>query len=321
MLINCVAYREGRKLADIEIENISDYLEQSDCFVWVALRDATPAELDKMREELDLPALAVEDANHGHQRPKIEEYGERLFAVLHLIEMEHAEIAVGEVDIFVGHNFILSVRNRSGQHLLGVRERCEREPEVLKHGSGFVLYALMDAVVDRYFPIVDAMESELEGVEQRIFEKGAARFNIERLYDIKRRVTVVKHAVAPLMEAVGKLTSGRVPAVCARSRDYFRDVADHLERINAHLESLRETVGTAIQVSLSSVAIEQNDIAKRLAAWAGLFAVATAFAGIWGMNFKAMPELEWQYGYPMALAIIVSTCGVLFFRFRRAGWL
>jgi len=241
--------------------------------------------------------------------------------VVHLLELQQGEIAVGEVDIFVGHNFVLSVRSRSSQHLLGVRERCEREPELLGHGAGFVLYAIMDAVVDRYFPLIDAIESELEAVEEHIFDKGMARTNIERLYEIKRRMVTLKHAVAPLMEAVGKLTSGRVPPVCANSRDYFRDVYDHLVRINAQLETIRDTVGTAIQVSLSSVAIEQGIVAKRLAAWAGIFAVATAFAGIWGMNFKAMPELQWEYGYPLALGIIVSACGFLYFRFRRMGWL
>jgi len=321
MLINCVAYQDGSKLADLDIEQISDYLERPGCFVWVALRDATDAELETMREEFALHPLAVEDAHKGHQRPKMEEYGETLFAVVHLLELQQGEIAVGEVDIFVGHNFVLSVRSRSSQHLLGVRERCEREPELLGHGAGFVLYAIMDAVVDRYFPLIDAIESELEAVEEHIFDKGMARTNIERLYEIKRRMVTLKHAVAPLMEAVGKLTSGRVPPVCANSRDYFRDVYDHLVRINAQLETIRDTVGTAIQVSLSSVAIEQGIVAKRLAAWAGIFAVATAFAGIWGMNFKAMPELQWEYGYPLALGIIVSACGFLYFRFRRMGWL
>jgi magnesium transporter len=132
---------------------------------------------------------------------------------------------------------------------------------------------------------------------------------------------VLKHAVAPLMEAVGKLTSGRVPPICVNSRDYFRDVYDHLVRINAQLETVRDTIATAIQVSLSAVAIEQSDVAKKLAAWAGIFATATAFAGIWGMNFKSMPELQWEYGYPMALGIIVSACALLFLRFRRMGWL
>ena len=321
MLINCVAYQDGRKLADLDIEEISDYLEKPDCFVWVALRDATDAELEKMREEFGLHPLAVEDARNGHQRPKIEEYGESLFAVVHLLELQQGEIKQGEVDIFVGRNFVLSVRNRSDQHLLGVRERCEREPELLRQGAGFVLYAIMDAVVDRYFPLIDAIESDLEAVEAHIFDKGMARTNIERLYHLKGRMVALKHAVAPLMEAVGKLTSGRVPPVCANSRDYFRDVYDHLVRINAQLETVRDTIGTAIQVSLSSVAIEQSDVAKQLAAWAGIFAAATAFAGIWGMNFKAMPELQWEYGYPLALGIIVSVCTLLFLRFRRMGWL
>ncbi len=321
MLINCVAYQFGRKLAELDIEQISDYLERPDCFVWVALRDPTHAELNKMREEFSLHPLAVEDAHKGHQRPKIEEYGDTLFAVVHMLEQRGDEIAVGEVGIFVGLNFVLSVRSRSEQTLFAVRERCEREPELLSQGSGFVAYAIMDAVVDRYFPLIDAIESELEGVEDHIFDHGMARTNIERLYELKRSMVVLKHAVGPLMEAVGKLTSGRVPPACAHSRDYFRDVYDHLVRINAQLETIRDTVGTAIQVSLSAVALEQNDVHKRLAAWAGIFAVATAFAGIWGMNFKAMPELQWEYGYPLALGVIVGACTSLYFRFRRMGWL
>jgi len=321
MLINCVAYQFGRKLAELDIEQISDYLERPDCFVWVALRDPTHAELEKMREEFSLHPLAVEDAHKGHQRPKIEEYGDTLFAVVHMLEQQGDEIAVGEVGIFVGQNFVLSVRSGSEQNLLSVRERCEREPELLRQGAGFVAYAIMDAVVDRYFPLIDAVESELEGVEEHIFDKGMARANIERLYELKRRKVALKHAVAPLMEAVGKLTSGRVPPACAHSQDYFRDVYDHLVRIDAQLETIRDTVGTAIQVSLSSVAIEQSDVAKKLAAWAGIFAVATAFAGIWGMNFKTMPELQWEYGYPLALGVIVAACTLLYFRFRRMGWL
>jgi magnesium transporter len=321
MLINCVAYQFGRKLAELDIEQISNYLERPDCFVWVALHDATHAELEQMREEFSLHPLAVEDAHNGHQRPKIEEYGDTLFAVVHLLEQRENEIEKGEVAIFVGVNFVLSVRNGSDQNLRGVRERCQREPELLRQGAGFVLYAIMDAVVDRYFPLINAIESELEAVEEHIFDKGRARANIEGIYDLKRRMVVLKHAVAPLMEAVGKLTSGRVPPACANSQDYFRDVYDHLVRINAQLETIRDTIGTAIQVSLSSVAIEQSDVAKKLAAWAGIFAVATAFAGIWGMNFKAMPELQWEFGYPLALCVIVGACSLLFLRFRRMGWL
>jgi magnesium transporter len=321
MLINCVAYKDGVKLADLPVEKISDYLEMGDCFVWVALRDTTDEELKNMQEEFSLHELAVEDASHGHQRPKIEEYGDTLFVVMHMLDVINAEIVVGEVNIFVGKNFILSVRNRSKLHFLGVRERCEREPELLSLGSGFVLYALMDAVVDRYFPVIDDLSTQLELIEEHLFDKNAALTNIEQLYELKRKVVVLKHAVLPLMETTGKLYGGRVPPVCINTQEYFRDVYDHLLRINATIDSMRDTITTAILVSQSTVAIEQNEINKRLAAWAGIFAVATAFAGIWGMNFQNMPELKLEYGYPLALFVIIGTCGYLFFRFKRSGWL
>ena len=275
-----------------------------------------------MQREFGLHDLAVEDSRHGHQRPKVEEYGDTLFVVMHSVELDAIDqLQVGEVNVFVGKNFVLSVRNRSQHSLLGVRERAEREPHLLSHGAGFVLYALMDAVVDRYFPIIDAMETELEDIEAQIFVRGAARMNIEQLYGLKQRIMTVKHAVAPLMESAGKLWSGRVPSVCEGSREYFRDVYDHLTRINSTLDTLRDTIGTAIQVNLSMVTIEESETTKRLAAWAGIFAVATAFAGIWGMNFEVMPELKWTYGYPVAIVVIASTCFMLYRRFKRAGWL
>jgi magnesium transporter len=321
MLINCAAYANGKKLADIPIADISDHIAHSDSFVWVALRDPEPAELDEMKLEFGLHELAVEDARNGHQRPKIEEYGDSLFCVLHLLELDGNELSVGEVDIFVAANYVLSVRNHSRQHFLSVRERCEREPHLLAHGASFVFYAVMDAVVDRYFPIVDVLETELETIEEQIFDKGTARINIERLYTLKRKVMVLKHAVAPLMEASSKLFGSRAPKICANSQEYFRDVYDHLTRINASLDTIRDTIGTAIQVNLSMVAIEESEVNKKLAAWAGIFAVATAFAGVWGMNFKAMPELQWEYGYPMAIAVISITCITLYRRFKRFGWL
>lgn len=322
MLINCVAYRDGAKLADIPVEAISDYLAQPACFVWVALRDAGADELARMQEEFGLHDLAVEDALHGHQRPKIEEYGATVFGVLHLLELSPTdELRLGEVHVFAGPNFVLSVRNRSTQGFLGVRERCEREPELLSMGAGFVLYALMDAVVDRYFPLVDAMEAELESIENRIFERGAGRANIEQLYDLKHRVTTLRHAVAPLLDAVGKLHGGRVPPVCTPVAAYFRDIADHLARLQSAIDTIRETIGTAIQVNLSMVTIEESEVTKRLAAWAGIFAVATFFVGVWGMNFEVMPELKQPWGYPAALALIAATGGLMYRRFKRAGWL
>lgn len=325
MLINCVAYENGAKLADIPVEDISEYISRKGCFVWVALADATPEELAEMQQEFNLHPLAVEDAQHGHQRPKVEEYGDSLFVVMHLVEPseggEHCT-NVGEVDVFVGKNYVLSVRNRSKQGFLGVRERCEREPELLRNGAGFVMYALMDAVVDRYFPVIDALETELEAIEGQIFtQSGAARDKIRQLYDLKRRSLILKRAVAPLVEAAGKLHGGRVPQICMGSQEYFRDVGDHLFRINGSIDAMRDTIGTAIQVNLSMVTIEESEVTKRLASWASIFAVCTAFAGIWGMNFENMPELKFQYGYPVALGLMFCTCGYLYYRFRKAGWL
>ena len=163
MLVNCVAYENGTRMNDLPVEDISEYLAKPECFVWVALRDPEPAELDQMQREFGLHELAVEDARHGHQRPKIEEYGDSLFAVMHLLDMQNGEVDVGEMNVFVGHNYVLSVRSRSEQKFIGVRERCEREPQLLQQGASFVLYALMDATVDRYFPIMDELETELAG--------------------------------------------------------------------------------------------------------------------------------------------------------------
>ncbi|MCK9684768.1 magnesium/cobalt transporter CorA [Scleromatobacter humisilvae] len=322
MLINCVAYENGTKLADIPVAEISNYLARPGCFVWVALKDATPEEMATMQAEFDLHPLAVEDSLHGHQRPKVEEYGDTLFAVVHTVEMTPTDqITTGEVDIFVGPKFVLSVRNRSNQNLLQVRERSEREPQLLRHGPAFVFYALLDAVVDRYFPIIDRLETELEELEDQMFDPGTSQSNIQRLYELKRESGVVRHAVTPLIDAVHKLFSGRVPTVCENNREYFRDVFDHLLRMNGSLDNLRDTIGTAIQVNLAMVAIEESVVNKRLAAWAGIFAVISAFAGIWGMNFKNMPELEWHYGYPMALATIAIVCVILYRQFKKSGWL
>jgi magnesium transporter len=321
MLVNCVVYQDGKKVADIAQGEIHGYLAKPGSFVWVALRDASDAEIEEMSRQFDLHDLSVEDARHGHQRPKIEEYGDELFVVLHVVESAGEELHVGEVNIFTGPNFVLSIRNRTEQGFLGVRARCEREPELLRNGSGYVLYALMDAVVDRYFPVVDAIESELEAIEERIFANTSPRANIEALYYVKQKVTVMKHAAGPLLDAIGKLYGGRVPPVCAGLGEYFRDVYDHLVRLNQALDALRDTITTAIQVNLAMITIGESEVTKRLAAYAALVAVPTMVAGVYGMNFEHMPELKWSFGYPFALAIMFGVDALLFWRFRKAGWL
>ena len=321
MLVNCAAYQDGKKLADIAQSQIHEYLARPGCFVWVALLDATDAEIDEMSREFHLHPLAVEDARHGHQRPKIEEYGDELFTVLHVVEAAGEDLRVGEVSIFTSPSGVLSIRNRTELGLQSVRTRCEREPELLRHGAGYVLYALMDKVVDRYFPLLDALETELEAIEERIFANTSPRANIEALYYVKQKVTTLKHATAPLMDAVGKLYGGRVPQVCHGLGEYFRDVYDHLVRLNQSLDSLRDTVATAIQVNLAMITIGESEVTKRLAAYAALVAVPTMVAGVYGMNFEHMPELKWVWGYPFALFVMTAIDIVLFRRFRKANWL
>ncbi len=325
MLINCVAYQNGRKLSDIPVADISETVTRPECFVWVALLDPSREELDEMAGEFGLHPLAVEDARKGHQRPKIEEYDESLFVAMHTIEAspERSEepLSVGELDIFVGTNYVLAVRHRTAKGFAEVRARCEREPELLRHGSGFVLYALMDTVVDRYFPILDAAESELEKVEEEIFMRNAARSNIEALYALKRKLMVLKHAVDPLMEATGKLYGGRVPHVCNGVQEYFRDIYDHLHRIHATIDGIREMLATAIQVNLGMISLAENEVTKKLAAWAAIIAVPTMVAGIYGMNFRHMPELDWTYGYGIAIAMMALADAYLYVRFKKARWL
>ena len=321
MLINCAAYQDGRKVGDIRKEEIHDYLGRPGSFVWVALKDATPEELAEMQKQFGLHELSVEDASHGHQRPKLEEYGNSLYAVMHTVEVVGDELKVGELNIFAGPNFVLSVRNRSEQGFTSVRARTEREPHLLKHGSGFVLYALIDTVVDRYFPVVEGLEDELERLEERMFAGTPSRENIESLYALKQKLTTLKHAAGPLQETTGKLYGGRVPEICAGTQDYFRDVYDHLLRINQSIDSLRDMLTTAISVNLSLITIQENETTKRLAAYAALVAVPTMIAGVYGMNFEHMPELKWAWGYPASLAVMVVLDSYLFYRFRKAKWL
>ncbi|RZL35507.1 MAG: magnesium and cobalt transport protein CorA [Rubrivivax sp.] len=285
MLINSAVYVDGRIVAEPGLAGVSEALESQSGFVWIALRDPGDDELELLQRELNLPPLAVEDARKGHQRPKLEEYGDMLFAAMHLLEAGPDGLEVGEVHVFVGARFIVSVRHRSTQGFLGVRGRSEREPELLRQGPGFVFYALMDAVVDRYFPLIDAIEAELEQLEATMFQPRQDRQAVvQQLFGLKQRLTTLRHA-------------------------------------QAGIDAARETIIAATQVNLTLVTIDESLVTKRLAAWAAIFAASTALAGIWGMNFEKMPELKWAFGYPMALSVIAVVSGALYWRFKRLGWL
>jgi magnesium transporter len=320
MLVNCVAYENGEKVADLPLEDIRGYLKGAGSFVWVALKDPDERELQLVEEKFSLHELAVEDASHGHQRPKLEEYGSSLFVVLHVVERSGDELTQGEVAIFVGPGYIVSVRRNAGIGFVDVRRRCEQEPELLRHGPAYVLYALMDAVVDRYFPVLDDIAEQAETIEERIFSGQNTRAQIESLYGLRRKLMLLDRATGPLLEVAGKLHGGRVPPLCAGLHDYFRDVYDHLIRLKQQIENLREMATTVMSVNLSLITINENEVTKRLAAYAALVAVPTMIAGVYGMNFANMPELEWRWGYPVALGSMVLIDLYLVYRFRKVGW-
>lgn len=320
MLVNCVAYENGEKVADLTLDEIGGYLRGPGSFVWVALKDPDERELHLVEEKFGLHELAVEDARHGHQRPKLEEYGSSLFVVLHVVERGGDELTQGEVAIFVGPGYIVSVRRGTELGFVDVRRRCEQEPELLRHGPAYVLYALMDAVVDRYFPVLEDIAEEAENIEERIFSGQNTRAQIEALYGLRRKLMLLERATGPLLEVAGKLHGGRVPPICAGLHDYFRDVYDHLIRLKQQVENLREMATTVMSVNLSLITINENEVTKRLAAYAALVAVPTMVAGVYGMNFRHMPELDWRWGYPAAIASMVLIDLYLVYRFRKAGW-
>lgn len=322
MLVNCAAYQDGRKVADISVAEIGASLNQPNSFVWIALKDPEPGELAQLQEEFALHELAIEDAQRGHQRPKLEEYSTSLFVVMHTIELEadEEELQTGEVAVFVGRDYVVSVRRGTRQGFVNVRRRSEEEPELLRHGPAYVLYALMDAVVDRYFPVIDVLTEEIERLEETIFAGQTTRESIAALYGLKRKLARLERASMPLLEVTGKLHGGRVPPTCVNLQDYFRDVHDHLIRLQQSVDHLRDMVSTAISVNLSLVTLQENEIVKRLAAYASLVAVPTLIAGVYGMNFDYMPELRRWWGYPMALAMMVVTDVYLAYRFKKAHW-
>jgi magnesium transporter len=321
MLVNCVVYEQGERLSDIPVGDIRHHLTRPGCFVWVALKDPEPAELEALQHEFGLHELAVEDARHGHQRPKLEEYGASLFVVLHMVEWPADDLQTGEVAVFVGPQYIISVRREAQHGFTEVRRRCEQEPELLRHGPAYVLYALMDTVVDRYFPVLDRITEEIETIEERIFAGDPSRAQIEALYTLKRKLLVLDHATGPLLEVAGKLHGGRVPPICAGLHEYFRDVSDHLLRLKQSIDNLRDMVTTAASLNLSLITISESEVTKRLAAYAALVAVPTMVAGIYGMNFEHMPELNWEWGYPVTLAAMVIADLYLIYRFRQARWM
>ena len=322
-VINCVAYAEGRRTAPVELCDIGRALEEPGRFAWIGLHSPSAELLRQVQREFGLHDLAVEDAHHAHQRPKLEAYGDTLFIVLRTarVNAETRRIEFGETHFFVGTNFIVSVRHGSSVSYADVRARCETTPQLLRKGPGFALYALMDSIVDQYFPVVDALGEELEGIEEQIFGETSSRETTAQIYQLKRQLLEVKRAVSPLIDICNRLVRFDLDLIPEDTRPYFRDVYDHVVRINEMVDNTRELLTTALDANFSLISIAQNEVSKRFAGWAAIIAVPTLVAGIYGMNFKAMPELEWDYGYPFVLGLTFGLAGLLYLLFKRSGWL
>jgi magnesium transporter len=320
-VVACAAYSGGRKTADVPIADVSEALKRRGEFVWIGLYEPDEVLLRQIQEEFGLHELALEDAAKAHQRPKVDEYGESLFVVLRTAQRVAGELRFGETHVFVGRNYVVSVRHGASLPYTEVRARCEASPQLLAQGPAFVLYAIMDFVVDGYFPIVNDCEERLETLEEAIFDAGGHRGTTERIYDLKRDLVALKRTVLPLIDVCNRLVRFGTELIPEATRPYFRDVYDHVLRINEQVDTLRELLTAALDANLSLVGIRQNEVVKRLAAWAAILAVPTAVAGIYGMNFENMPELRSPYGYPAVMAGMGATCAVLWWRFRRARWL
>jgi magnesium transporter len=322
-IVNCVAYCDGRRVGSVEIERIGEVLQQGDRFIWIGLCEPDRELLLQVQQAFGLHELAIDDAFRAHQRPKIELYGESLFIVLRTAHMESEQrrIEFGETHIFLGLRSIVVVRHGASLPYVGVRARLEATPRLLRHGPGAALYALMDFVVDQYFPIVDVLEQQLQTLEDAIFSELFSRQTPAQIYQLQGQLIQVKRVVAPLIDICNRLMRIDYKLISEETQPYFRDVYDHVVRVNEMVDTQRELLTTALEANFSLMAIAQNDVMKRFAGWGAIVALPTMIAGIYGMNFTFMPELSWPYSYPLVLALTVGLCAFLYIRFRRASWL
>ncbi len=323
MIVNCVAYAEGRKLSDLTLENIPALLQDpADAFVWLGLREPDEPLMAQIQALFGLHELAAEDAHRAHQRPKAERYGDCLFVALRTAQLRDGQVDFGETHLFVGPRYLVSVRHGASLPYAPVRTRCESNPKLLATGPGFVLYAILDFVVDQYFPILDGVEDTVEQLEERFFKGDFSPEDTSLLYELKRDLVSLRRAVAPLIEVCNHLlTDAFASHIPEKIRPYLRDVCDHVLRINEAVDTLRETLMMTLQISLSLSATRQNEATKKLAGWGALLAIPTMVFSIYGMNFKLMPELNWPYGYPALMGGVAMICLLLHRSLQKSGWL
>jgi magnesium transporter len=323
MIVDCAIYEEGRRRdGRVELAHAYDVRHQPGKFVWIGLYEPTEEEFESLRREFDLHPLAVEDAIHAHQRPKLEVYDDMLFLVLKTARYVDPEeiIQLGELLVFLGPDYVITVRHGEASSLHPVREALEADPEHLRRGPGAVLHAILDRVVDDYQPAIEGLETDIEEVEEELFS-GRRTNPAERIYRLQREVLQFRKASAPLVEPIARLEAGHYAQIHPEMCDYFRDVNDHLMRARDHLDAMRDLLAGSLQANLAQVGVRQNEDVRRISAWVAIIAVPTAIAGIYGMNFEEMPELKWELGYPGALLLMLVICFSLYRYFKRVGWL
>jgi magnesium transporter len=285
------------------------------------LHEPDEALLSQLQRHFGLHELAIEDAHVAHQRPKLEVYGDSLFLVLRTAQIIDGKIQFGETHIFAGRGYVISVRHGASVSYAEVRRRCEQAPKMLKKGEDFIVYALMDFVVDSYFPIVNSLQDEVNTIEARIFQDTFDQSGIEHIYDLRSDLLTLRNVVLPLIDICNRMIRFDVPLIDRDTHLYFRDVYDHALKVSESIGTQRELLTSALEANLLLSSVRQNEVMKKLGAWAAILAVPTAIAGIYGMNFQNMPELHWRYGYVAIMGVILGLCGYLYYRFTKAGWL
>lgn len=319
--INTSIYTKGIRQESVPIEALPNVLKNPDTFAWLGLHEPDRPLLQALKNELGLHELAVEDAHRAYQRPKIETYPGSLFIVLHMVWLQDEVIHSGETHLFVGKQFLVSVRHGQSRTYAQVRERIESMPSRLAKGPSFIVYAILDHVVDHYKPVVDHLEDRLEQLEADIFLGKTDRDAIGRLYELQRQLLALRRAVAPLRDVCGQLMSFHEEAIPAKMKVWFRDVDDHVIRTVASIDNMLEKLSAAMQVSLAFITIHQNDVVKKLAGWGAILAVPAVIFSLYGMNFRVMPEVEWSFGYPLVLLTTGGICATLYWWLKRSGWL
>jgi magnesium transporter len=322
VIVDCAVYDNGRRRAEeLALEDACQAASEPGKFVWIGLFEPTVEEFESISREFSLHPLAVEDALSAHERPKLEEYGDMRFLVLKTARYDDAAetVHIGEIMCFVATDFLITVRHGEAPDLTDVRSRMEDEEDRLKYGTMAALHAILDKVVDDYEPVVLGLQTDVDEVEGNVFGQG--REATSRIYRLGREVLLFSRAVQPLLQPVAELTEGRAGRMESALQDYFRDVNDHLLRVNQQVDAYHELLGNLLQANLTLVSVQQNNDMRKISAWVAIVAVPTLFAGIYGMNFEHMPELEWRLGYPAVLLVMLTVCGSLYVRFKKAGWL